>query len=325
MENLPNRADMITYRHRNNENYSVVAQASARSKPANARGFGLCISNILPENDKNSKPKINSNAPEDIPIVLDSSFNEYFNEILTYSRELELRRQVKCGYMGTQEEITERMRGILVDWLVEVHFKFRLASESLYLAVHLLDRFLQLEHTKRAHLQLLGVTVLLIACKYEEIYPPEIRDLVYIADNTYSREEIKKMEMNVFRVLGFDLGTVTSYRFLEYYSAILGVTVMAKCMAQYFLELALVEYKTLQYSDSLKAAMALYLASRDEGVCWNKEVEDKIGYNEERVREDSKKFKELIKAVHKSALSAARKKFSHLKYLEVSKIKISKQ
>eukprot|EP00826_Nyctotherus_ovalis_P009584 TRINITY_DN12533_c0_g1_i4.p1 TRINITY_DN12533_c0_g1~~TRINITY_DN12533_c0_g1_i4.p1 ORF type:complete len:257 (-),score=76.40 TRINITY_DN12533_c0_g1_i4:108-878(-) len=256
--------------------------------------------------------------------MLDNSLNEYFNEILTYSRELELKRRVKYGYMQAQTDITERMRGILVDWLVEVHFKFSLVPESLYFTVHLLDRFLQLESTKRTHLQLLGITVLLIACKYEEIYPPEIRDLVYIADNTYSREEIKRMEMNVFRVLGFDLGTVTSYRFLEYYSAILGVTVMTKCMAQYFLELALVEYKTLQYNDSLKAAMALYLASKDENICWNKEIESKIGYNEERVREDSRKFKELIKAVHKSALSAARKKFSHLKYLEVSKIKMSK-
>eukprot|EP00826_Nyctotherus_ovalis_P009583 TRINITY_DN12533_c0_g1_i2.p1 TRINITY_DN12533_c0_g1~~TRINITY_DN12533_c0_g1_i2.p1 ORF type:complete len:325 (-),score=79.37 TRINITY_DN12533_c0_g1_i2:108-1082(-) len=324
MENLSSRADIITYRHHNNENYSTIPQPSPHSKPANARAFGLCISNILPENDKNSKPKIHSNGPESIPIMLDNSLNEYFNEILTYSRELELKRRVKYGYMQAQTDITERMRGILVDWLVEVHFKFSLVPESLYFTVHLLDRFLQLESTKRTHLQLLGITVLLIACKYEEIYPPEIRDLVYIADNTYSREEIKRMEMNVFRVLGFDLGTVTSYRFLEYYSAILGVTVMTKCMAQYFLELALVEYKTLQYNDSLKAAMALYLASKDENICWNKEIESKIGYNEERVREDSRKFKELIKAVHKSALSAARKKFSHLKYLEVSKIKMSK-
>lgn len=47
------------------------------------------------------------------------------------------------GYMKDQPDINERMRGILVDWLVEVHLKFKLVPETLYLTINLIDRFLE--------------------------------------------------------------------------------------------------------------------------------------------------------------------------------------
>lgn len=87
--------------------------------------------------------------------------------------------------------MNESMRAILVDWLVEVHAKFKLLPETLFLTVNIIDRFLTIvKPIKRAKLQLVGVTALLIATKYEEIYPPTIKDLVYITDNAYSKEEI---------------------------------------------------------------------------------------------------------------------------------------
>ncbi len=86
------------------------------------------------------------------------------------------------------------MRAILIDWLVEVHLKFKLVPESLYLTVNLIDRYLEREQVNRQKLQLAGVTAMLIACKYEEIYPPIVRDFVYITDNAYTKEEILAME-----------------------------------------------------------------------------------------------------------------------------------
>ena len=86
------------------------------------------------------------------------------------------------------------MRSILIDWLVEVHLKFKLVPESLYLTINLIDRFLEREQVNRQKLQLVGVTAMLIACKYEEIYPPIIKDFVYITDNAYTKEEILEME-----------------------------------------------------------------------------------------------------------------------------------
>lgn len=77
-------------------------------------------------------------------------------------------------YMHTQPEINEKMRSILIDWLVEVHVKFDLSPETLYLTINLIDRFLSLKTVPRRELQLLGVSALLIASKYEEIWPPQV-------------------------------------------------------------------------------------------------------------------------------------------------------
>ena len=82
------------------------------------------------------------------------------------------------------------MRTVLVDWLIEVHLKFKLLPETLYLTVNLIDRYLALESVSRKRLQLIGVTAMLIASKYEEIYPPEIKDFVFVTDQAYNRDDV---------------------------------------------------------------------------------------------------------------------------------------
>jgi len=92
--------------------------------------------------------------------------------------------------MARQVDINEKMRAILVDWIIEVHLKFKLLPETLFLTINLIDRYLERVQIKRNNLQLVGVTAMLIASKYEEIYAPEVRDFVYITDNAYTKEEI---------------------------------------------------------------------------------------------------------------------------------------
>ncbi len=55
----------------------------------------------------------------------------------------------KPSYMEIQEDVNEKMRAILIDWLVEVHLKFKLVPESLYLTVNLIDRFLEKDQVNR--------------------------------------------------------------------------------------------------------------------------------------------------------------------------------
>ena len=76
--------------------------------------------------------------------------------------------------MGTQPDLNAKMRSILIDWLIEVHRKFELMPETLYLAVNIVDRFLSLKTVPRKELQLVGISSMLIACKYEEIWAPEV-------------------------------------------------------------------------------------------------------------------------------------------------------
>lgn len=87
------------------------------------------------------------------------------------------------------------MRAYLVDWLTELHLKFKLWPETLYVCVGLIDKFLQREPDfKKKDLQCLGVTALHIANKYEEIYPPELKHLIRVTDNAISKDQILKLE-----------------------------------------------------------------------------------------------------------------------------------
>lgn len=141
--------------------------------------------------------------------------SEYVTEIFSYLKKTELDFIAQPGYMKKQADINEKMRAILIDWLVEVHLKFKLYPETLYLTVNLIDRYLEKEEVLRQHLQLVGVTAMLIASKYEEIYAPEVRDFVYITDKAYTKEEILSMEYKMLTTLNFNITTPSSFRFLE--------------------------------------------------------------------------------------------------------------
>lgn len=117
---------------------------------------------------------------------------DYVEDIYAHFRGKEIGTSVRPTYMESQAHINERMRSILVDWLVEVHLKFKLVPDTLYLTVNIIDRFLERTEVSRPKLQLVGVTALLLASKYEEIYPPELRDLVYICDRAYTRQDVSQ-------------------------------------------------------------------------------------------------------------------------------------
>ena len=138
----------------------------------------------------------------------------YVNEIYAHFRATEGKHGPRANYMSFQNDINEKMRAILFDWLVEVHLKFRLKTETLYLTFNLIDRFLERVQVSRSKLQLVGVTCLLLASKYEEIYPPEVRDLVYVTDKAYTRTQILRMEGVIIRALDFRLTVPTHYKFL---------------------------------------------------------------------------------------------------------------
>ena len=92
---------------------------------------------------------------------------------------------------SVQSDINPMMRSILLDWLVEVGLEYRLTSDTLFLSAAYIDRFLSLVDVKRNRLQLVGVTAMLVASKYEEIYAPQVEEFCYITDNTYTREQVR--------------------------------------------------------------------------------------------------------------------------------------
>lgn len=177
-------------------------------------------------------------------------------------------------YMTVQKDINNRMRGILVDWLVEVHYKFNLQAPTLWMCVNLLDRYLQKKCLLRNKLQLLGVTCLLVACKFEEIYPPEVRDCVYITDKAYSREEVLAMEQSVLSELDYNLCVPTGYNFLTRYLNLIHASEKVRNLAFYYAERNLQESVSLIHKPCKLVSGALFAALFVE---WNecyRDVED---------------------------------------------------
>jgi len=171
------------------------------------------------------------------------------------------------------------MRAILVDWLVDVAEEFHCRELTLFLCVNYIDRYLsKMEKTlARGKLQLLGITCLLLASKYEEIYVPTLNDLVYISDNTYKREAILGMELSILNMLKFDMAVWTVKHFLDYLQRSLEIEMsitgapnhlVIENTSNYLTELTLIEYRFLKYLPSLIAASSLYLSCCAVGKRW---------------------------------------------------------
>ncbi|KAL0188298.1 hypothetical protein M9458_015397, partial [Cirrhinus mrigala] len=139
---------------------------------------------------------------------------EYVKDIYVYLRSLESQQSVRPRYMRGYD-INGRMRALLVDWLIQVHSRFQLLQETLYMTVAILDRFLQVQPVTRKKLQLVGVTAMLIACKYEEMYVPLVGDFAYIADDAFTKAQIREMEMLILNELNFELGRPLPLHFLR--------------------------------------------------------------------------------------------------------------
>src|SRR6201992_4529402 len=104
-------------------------------------------------------------------------------------------------YMDNQNEIQWSMRSVLMVWMIQVHTRFGLLPETLFLAVNYIDRFLSCKVVSLGKLQLVGATAIFIAAKYEEINCPSVQEIVYMVDGGYSVDEILKAERFMITML----------------------------------------------------------------------------------------------------------------------------
>ena len=274
------------------------------------------ILNYIIEEENNKKVKTVSNiSQEDI-----QNCKEYINEIFIHLKETEQLHLPTENYMEKiQKEINERMRIILLDWLVDVQLKFKLLPETLFLTINIIDRYLSKTQATKENLQLIGITSMLIACKYEEIYFPEIKDFIYMTDNTYSKNEVLKMEYDILKKLEFNITNPSSLKFLEIYNYYLKLDNKIYYLVKYFLELSLLNYKQIKYSPSIISTSAIYLAKKQEILFVENELWNVSGYKFEDIEECYKDLKEYIFQLKNSQYLAIKRKFSTEKYFCVSK------
>lgn len=187
---------------------------------------------------------------------------EYVNEIFDYMKDLEMTTMPNGSYMDTQGEIDWNMRGVLVDWLIDIHSKFRMLPETLFLALNVVDRFLTIRAISLNKLQLVGLTAMFIAAKYEEVLCPSVGNFLFLADGGYDTEEILKAERYMLKVLGFNLSYANPMNFLRRISKADNYDIQTRTVAKYFMEISLVDFRLLEHPPSLIAAASIWMARK---------------------------------------------------------------
>lgn len=244
--------------------------------------------------------------------------------------ERETEFMVDHKYMDGQDDITVKMRSILIDWLVDVHGKFKLRPETLFLTVNIIDRYLHEVPVLRRKLQLVGVCAMLIASKFEEIYAPEVNDFVFIADRAYCKREIISMEGKMLRQLDFQVTVPHVLPFLHRvlkaaHKTMGNVSVLHEHMTQYMVELSLLHTEMLQFRPSLVAAAACRVAGYllREDFSWNiSMIFHSGGYHAHDLDKCEALLKKLVVEdadIHNAnRLTAVKRKFSSSRFSAVA-------
>ncbi|KAG6679051.1 hypothetical protein I3842_14G111400 [Carya illinoinensis] len=238
---------------------------------------------------------------------------EYVDDMYNFYKHAEDSSKV-YDYMATQPDINAKMRSILVDWLIEVHRKFELMPETLYLTINIVDRFLSVKSVSRRELQLVGISSMLIASKYEEIWAPEVNDFVCISDNAYIREQILVKEKTILEKLEWLLTVPTPYVFLvRYIKASIPSDKEMENTVFFLAELGLMHYPAVTaYCPSNIAASAVYAARCTLGRIpfWTRTLEQHTGYSEDQLKDCAELLVSLHSAAAESKLKAVYRKFS---------------
>jgi len=235
-------------------------------------------------------------------------------------------------YIDLQFDINRKMRAILIDWLIDVHCKFKLVPATLYLTVNSIDRFLSLQIMVRQKLQLLGISSMLLASKYEEIYAPETRDFVYISDNAYSKEDIFNMEILICTTLDYVFHIPSPLIFIAEWSKVFNASQEEIIFASYILDLHLLDYDCIFFQtdiisiSSLLNSISLLNNLNDfikPGRIFLKLSRGLLNIQSLNGCLPMTNSLLILNQNEKKKLTSLKRKYNHIKYKEVSEIKIS--
>ncbi|GIJ81854.1 hypothetical protein Asppvi_000357 [Aspergillus pseudoviridinutans] len=242
---------------------------------------------------------------------------EYVVEIFDYLRDLELETLPNPHYIDHQPDLEWKMRGILVDWLIEVHTRFRLLPETLFLAVNIIDRFLSAEVVALDRLQLVGVAAMFIASKYEEVLSPHVANFSHVADETFTDKEILDAERHILATLEYNMSYPNPMNFLRRISKADNYDIQTRTLGKYLMEISLLDHRFMCYPQSHVAAAAMYLARLIlERGAWDATLAHYAGYTEEEI---DPVFRLMIDYLHRPVCHEAFfKKYASKKFLKAS-------
>ena len=254
----------------------------------------------------------------------------YFNDGSVYEDEFKIEELLNNEdeylfdpeYMSSQKDLNEKMRAILINWLMAVHNKYNFIPQTMYISVDLIDRYLSMVIANRNNLQLIGIASMIIACKYEELYSPPLDEFVDLTDNAYDKSDAVKMISKIHRKLNFEVDFPTQWNYFVSFKRKLDLDEKTFYLAWFLMELCLIDYQILRFRKSIIAASSILIASKNTGVYKNNWLKDIIGIDEKDLEECCKEIYEFYDYNSTDDLQEIRRKFSSSKFGEVAKIKL---
>ena len=210
-----------------------------------------------------------------------------------------------------------------MDWLAELHYKFKMWPETLYVTVGIIDKTLmKWQHFKKADLQCLGITALHIAGKYEEIYPQELRTILHVIDNAVTRPQVCQLETKILECLDFYMVWPSILRFMQRYAFIANFNKEQEMVAQMFCDFILLNMSMLKKKPSMLGAVAIYCTNKImDKKPWNSDmVKCTGGIKEQQLKPLANELFYHIKKLESSSLKTMFRKYECKCYLEVIKV-----
>ncbi|NXK76173.1 CCNB1 protein, partial [Amazona guildingii] len=248
--------------------------------------------------------------------------HDYAKDIYQYLRELEENLPVRPKYL-TGKEISGKMRAKLIDRLVQLQINFELQQNTLYMSVAIIDCFLQDNAVSKKMLQLVGVTAVFIASKYEEQCPLCAAQLAYVTNYTYTARQIIQMEVKILQALDFCLSRPLASEFLKMALEVAKVNTRERVLAKYLMELSIVDYDMVHFPPSKIAAAASCLSLKLLNGCkWTQTLQRHTSYTESDLLPVMQHIAKNVVLVNKSTTKtqAIKKKYASSKNTEISTI-----
>ena len=252
--------------------------------------------------------------------------DEYYKEIYKnlILDENYFYQKIISQYMLYQNDINYKMREILVDWLIDVHFHCNFQQKTLFQCVLIMDALLSKVPIKKISFQLLGIAALLISCKENEIIYPSLIKFSQLTDNAYTPNQITFMEQKILKILKFDIFAPTSDEFFSIISEFFQFNEEQKYFGQYFLDCSLIDISFLKYKMSTIAIACVKIVMKYYKIDKiNLLIEKCGGGNDDKKKEIENCEYNLLfsaKKISNSPLGAVKKKYKSEKFLNVAKL-----
>lgn len=264
--------------------------------------------------------KIEYKSKEEYILISAEYINDIYSNLL--SDEKNLKVKPNFGYMEqVQTDIDQNMRGILIDWLYDIHDKCHYKDETLYQMIWIIDTYLSMVQVPRTKLQLVGAAALLISCKEHEITFLKLHEIAYLTANAYTTEEIAKMENTILKKLSFNIIAPAPLDFYNIISKAFKFDKKQYLLGKYFLETYLISYESIKYPASVVGVSCAYIVMKFFKFINYNELYSKDLINssnpQKSIKEAAREICFIMKGIDSSRLSAVKNKYSTNENLNV--------